>query len=778
MKGGGGGMRFAWLCLGILIGCVAARALDGIRDCPAKFVTALCAGPDGALWVAGEDSGVFCLRDGQWSAHRSGAPGFPATKNFSAVAADRDGRIWVGTMDRGIAVYNGKEWRGYDVLTGPSSARVYGICCSPNSGTVAIAHANGVTLWHPDTDSWQDVSALNGLPRSPVRAVCFAADDSLWMALECGGVASASAADRYRKCAVIQSKWVHDSATASRYPLQPMGKGLPCNWANAVYFSRQRRLYVGTIGGLGATDKNGNWFYRRGADYADKINGLYANARKKQKTRPPASSSLLPEDYITAITEHDGKIVLGFRARGACYLDDGKKNGGVILRPDGWITSFGHCGNALLAGTYGQGVVCLAEGPSAAPAPFPDAAGGARAFPSPARAALADLKDLLARLGEKGAATGNKYPAGAYVKDDWETRGDWFERYGFAFGLLCAANAPRSNLAYPFMYNLPYGVFGDIGACAAADDRLRHWVHWVKADDHNHDVLWAPDVGIRTEAEWDDHGEAYARGVDGPNILAFVDVPEGPHFVSLYFFNPNGRTPPNGERDFLLELYPVARKYHENSNELHLLDKEPLARARVSLFTGGVHKVFAVAGGGRYVFRIVRNHSFNTILNGVFISPVLLPEDVIKSSPFPGEGITEMRPLLNAVDFSQYPGEVLALWQKSFDADKLPLQPLIQTYLWRFVPEGALAAVIRWRLAVWTDAERGDFITAMRRRWDSYQNNIPCFRSKQFTPNSPNVVDFSVDELKKMELRGIDWRQFIGATPEAVERARRQYRLQ
>ena len=258
--------------------------------------------------------------------------------------------------------------------------------------------------------------------------------------------------------------------------------------------------------------------------------------------------------------------------------------------------------------------------------------------------------------------------------------------------------------------------------------------------------------------------------------MAVVNVPEGPHFVSLYFFNPNGRTPPNGERDFLLELYPLAGKYQKNADELQLLKKEPLARARVSLFTSGVHKVFAVAGGGSYAFRIVRNHSFNTILNGVFISPVLLPEDVRKGLPCPGGGVTEMRPLLNAVDFSQYPEEVLALWQMSFAADKLPLQPLIQTYLWRYAPEGALAAVLRWRLPSWTDAERESFLTAMRQRWDDYQKNVPCFRSKQFTPNSPNVVDFSVDELKEMEARGEDWRQYIGAAPDVVEKARQRMR--
>lgn len=111
--------------------------------------------------------------------------------------------------------------------------------------------------------------------------------------------------------------------------------------------------------------------------------------------------------------------------------------------------------------------------------------------------------------------------------------------------------------------------------------------------------------------------------------------------MSLYFYNPNGREKLNGHRDFVVEarklvkpaVPPKALTGSLALRELKLppdcVEKEltrqlasPVqARCRVKDFSGsGVYKTFLLSGGGCYGFRVVRNNSMNTILNGVFLA--------------------------------------------------------------------------------------------------------------------------------------------------------------
>lgn len=148
---------------------------------------------------------------------------------------------------------------------------------------------------------------------------------------------------------------------------------------------------------------------------------------------------------------------------------------------------------------------------------------------------------------------------------------------------------------------------------------------------------------MRTEAEWDDHGEVYPGFVDGPDIWVAVEVPEGVHEIALYFYNPNGYLTNESRRDYVVEARrhpstaPLVFQFNIEGDlaigEQNNWGKElaasmeqwysyPVeARTRVSRFAGsGVYKRFMSRKGGIYLFRICRNGSFNTILNGVFVN--------------------------------------------------------------------------------------------------------------------------------------------------------------
>jgi hypothetical protein len=136
----------------------------------------------------------------------------------------------------------------------------------------------------------------------------------------------------------------------------------------------------------------------------------------------------------------------------------------------------------------------------------------------------------------------------------------------------------------------------------------------LKTDNPN--SLYNPVPGYRRQAEWDDHGETYPMTHDGPDVWASVEVPDGVYRLSLYFFNKDGHDGMNRFRDYLVQLKPYTKGAREAEQAA------PLARCRVRAFWGGVHKQFLVPGPAKYLVKIGKNDSFNTILSSVMIDRV------------------------------------------------------------------------------------------------------------------------------------------------------------
>ena len=164
---------------------------------------------------------------------------------------------------------------------------------------------------------------------------------------------------------------------------------------------------------------------------------------------------------------------------------------------------------------------------------------------------------------------------------------------------------------------LPYCINCHVGATNKDGEGVRRWVHWLSTNNPN--TLWLHDVGTRRQAEWDDHGEAYARNVNGPDLMIVVKVPLGLHDVSLYFFNKDGRTALNRRRDFHVEVTRYCKSASRMSkieeHEYPVPTGEVLARTRVKDFWNGVYKTFRVEGGSEYLFRIKRQGSLNVIVS-------------------------------------------------------------------------------------------------------------------------------------------------------------------
>lgn len=736
---------------------------SSFESCKDRYIASASATGKNELLAAAADGSVWILEQGTtWAKLGESLPDCPKTKDYTAIHCDPSGRIWIGTVDRGVYVYVETKWKQYSVLNGPASSRIYQIASSNKSGRVAIAHACGVSVWSPADDRWQDISTLKGLPQGAARSVAFGDKDVLYVAMEWGGFAKCllNASGNYVVTTVSRAKWFFDSKSKSHVPLSKGGPGLPTNQTNAVAYSEDlHQIYLGTSAGLAWTsDDSVSFQHTRGTDYKKKIQGLYPSGGVEEKTLSLAD--LLPEDHILSLKSVPEGLLIGFRSKGAILWDPSKQKIKQVLLEKGRVTAFVDCNGTLYASTFGDGIVELnlkrrnmvADGKKPK-----DVKSVPASFPADARPAD---KEALGRILEKfdGAAhlPANR-PWAVFLHDDWETKGDWCERYGRIYGRLCGVRTPAVWMSgYSFEYAISgreYDSFGYIGPMKKKDDTARYWIQWHRRDE-NRNVLFVPDGGIRTEAEWDDHGETYDRSIDGPDLWVPVSLPQtGPHTVSLYFFSPNGRDGANEfERDYLIEIYPYQGAVREEPDIGQVMKGSPLACSRVSLFTNGVYKVFALNGNHDYIIRISRNYSFNTILNGIFISK-MNEEDCTRAERLEKTRFMYMdcfptRPRYTTIDLQTIPSDSLKLWRLAQcvepSSETLRNRRMLNLYSLRAAKTSEMTdpdyiTLLHWFVPVFSDEAHEEFTENAKRMWEEKQKVNELTTLKSWYPHSPNV---------------------------------------
>lgn len=826
---------FAWLSLlfffsvGALQG-ETSRNSRPLPPCPALFLMDALVDNEGVLWVASENQGIWRLPPSNVWEQMNLKPGFPGTLNCYAIAQDRQGLIWAGTDNQGVAVWNGAAWKHYDRLNGPQGERIFDIQVNPADATVAMATSSGLCFYDPERKTWTPVTRAEGLQEDQVESLAFTPQGGLYIAYQCGGVSYSPPGKNYRQWTHVQTRWYWDEEQRVRQPAEPFGYGLPSNLCNAVLAPDVKTAWVGTTCGL-ARRRGPQWMFTRGKDYKAKNKGIYQGmpAGRKSSGKPPVTipPDLLPEDYVTALHACPEGIWLGFREQGAVLLDadtmqiKGKAeqlNKSKNLRSK-WIKSFATLPSGdIYAATNGGGMQYV--GRTVAKPSIPSS-GKPAAFPRELPPVQeTDLEKMLARTGKSSGK--DKPLLYGYYGEDWATQGDWIGRYGWNYAVLCALNAPDS-VSFPRTLR-PYGtsssvrdidIRGYMGRHKTNDDAIRNWCHWFNKPD-NRNVLYCPDTATRTEAEWDDHGEAYARTHDGPDLWIVFDIPDGLHELSLYFYNPNGREGTGGYRDYLLELrqwksrflspsnfnlkyqaryipngdpddpFGAPDKEHQNRfiehfngrvDELHLMHRPPvLARCRVSDFAGsGVYKSFLVTGPATFTLRILRNYSFNTIVNGVFVSD--LTDKSASRTIFTSQEPYSSPDWFMDMD-ETLPLKAINLWHRYLPLPGMTRQQMLQSkygmlqtfrYLYH-MPESAppfrekkTTLLRQWSFQTrfWNTALREEFDEVCKRDWDRMQDQYLERRSAEWRPHSPNVLPLNADELRLMEKLNINWRDYL-----------------
>ena len=222
----------------------------------------------------------------------------------------------------------------------------------------------------------------------------------------------------------------------------------------------------------------------------------------------------------------------------------------------------------------------------------------------------------------------------------------------------------------------------------------------------------------------------------GPDVWVQVGVPEGVFRIAFYIVNYDGNDGGfNRFRDYLLEMKACpdsVTNLNANANAIEDWEKPPtLARARVQNFWGGGYQCFIVTGPAQYALKIGRNYSFNTICQAVFVDRVLGPGFPTADNswlPFMEHVRYQPPPVPPVEAKGESPGLLAArdLWAALDDAvaTKQGVEMVTEfrleayrTALIEQAPERLLANW-RWKMPLWTPADRNEFSEVMKIAWD------------------------------------------------------------
>ena len=715
----------ALICSLALLLCAAPSFADTTpwdANAQGQFITSLCRDTHGNVWIGTEDQGVWrcnpsAPKDKQYT-HFTSADGL-GDDNAYALACDKSGRVWAGTLNHGVSVYNGKAWKTYGPLNGPLGCRVFALAVSPRDGGVWGATEAGLFCYR--ANRWTYYTRADGLPSDQASSLAFSSDGLLYVGTQSDGIAVGSPDTDYRTWRTVPGP--------SQLPSVPAGKGLPSSLINCLLVASDNTIYAGTTGGLAKSRDGDTWTFVRGANWKDKLAGLYHPVIPNPAA---VAGDLLTEDYVTCLTEDEkGRIFVGHRQKGIEVLDPktGKRvqSGVNGERADDYVSALLADGKTAFVGLYGGGLFPPTGSLTTDDASMTSAVAAFPAFPDPAKPPT--QPELTAMLTKVKSLTGEMpVGGGAYLGEDWQTQGDWVGRYGRQYALLCAMQSPWSD-HIPIGCPL-YAVRANIGPHRTSTDFLRSWVHWVQTD--NPRSLYDPEIGYRRQAEHDDHGETYSPSFEGPDIWYALALPPGLHRISLYFMNKDGHDGTDRNRDYLIQIKP----YRNTLEEAQTLPD--LADARVHDFWGGVYKQFMLRGPSRYYVKIAKNNSFNTIVSAVMIDKmkgVISEEEDMQTiwlgkvrydAPDPGPQpftptLTAARTLWGAMD---------ALYDQP---NALASETRYRIFAYRSVVQEQNAQELlknwRWNLNLWSATDRNDFREAMTRARTSLLRRHPEFKA-------------------------------------------------
>lgn len=197
--------------------------------------------------------------------------------------AQFDNKLWVGTYGGGLSIYDGKDWKTYNIPQGLADAFVYGIAKAPN-GDIWIATWSGANQIvggnMDDPKAWRTYTVKNtngGLPNDWVYGIATDAKGNIWMGTE-GGLALYDGSTwkhwahkeglgaPYDKVKDALTKAVDPASLSKHHARQKVEQGLEKiqapynpNYIVSMVVDSKGRVWAGTWGGGLSVFENGKF---------------------------------------------------------------------------------------------------------------------------------------------------------------------------------------------------------------------------------------------------------------------------------------------------------------------------------------------------------------------------------------------------------------------------------------------------------------------------------------------------------------------------------------
>ncbi|MCK5147935.1 PAS domain-containing protein, partial [bacterium] len=149
-------------------------AVSGLKS----GIVDMAKGPDGTIWAAGDEDGLFAFRAEQWT-HYAGDHGLP-TSNWLKISVDPQGRLWMLSLHMKLYVFNGQHCQ-FKARVNPNQPQML----VDRAGTVWIGEGG---LCRLEENGFDHFSVKDGLTDNRIRALFEDAEGNLWIGTYGGGL--------------------------------------------------------------------------------------------------------------------------------------------------------------------------------------------------------------------------------------------------------------------------------------------------------------------------------------------------------------------------------------------------------------------------------------------------------------------------------------------------------------------------------------------------------------------------------------------------------------
>ncbi len=638
-----------------------------------NHIYSLCLDAKGRLWAGTLRHGVCVFNGVKWKHY--GLLNGPLGCHVVAIVSDPyDQSVWMCT-EAGVSIYETvqHQWRYIPQILPGKSENIFTHGLPPNPDCVAFnkqgiafvgTQCNGLAIGYPPYKSWSVVTGPwkmprtafgQGLPCNLINAVAAGKDGRIYVGTD-EGLAWNNLGNPYvfqyergqDYIAKVKGLW-HPPVIIRKPSPQVLRYLLPGDHVTCLAVDSLGELWLGTW-------RDALWINTLGHGYAGQgdVRELTPEVRHYSGALLARHRWWIKSIFLKKSSVHDINAIIGPQPsapslsrfiRNMFYIS------AILPLSDGQVL-IGHYGCGVTVGrlvpqSLSKRMVSVVHRWASALLPRSFWHAG---LPAPAKApSIRQLTSLCRNLLKNDIPSSYTKPQIVPITDDWRTQGTWLGRYGRYWACLFACLPPPDVGDYvwaPGSITLqhtegigPHHRMRDTGRYhLPAGDAVRFHITWLSTAKKR--VLEIPEVYLdecifdgtatrhvdRREAELDDHGETYPTSWQGPDLYVYLHIPAGAYTLSLYFFNKDGHSGKNRDRDYAISMLPLPASYHFGTaldpNTAPLARMRGTAQSRVVNFWGGVWKRFLVRGPMKLAIRVAKNYSLNTILQAAMLDPL------------------------------------------------------------------------------------------------------------------------------------------------------------